>query len=345
LVPVNPGTGFATIGGAVANDVHGKNHDRVGSFGDHVEWFELALPTGEVVRVSQENHPELYAATIGGLGLTGVLLAVCFQMMRVPSPSVQVTERRIRNLDDFLERLEEARKTCSYSVGWIDALARGGSFGRGILETAEIADDGPPLRPRTQHAVPFDFPSWAMNPLSVTLFNAVYYRHVPAAGRERVVAMDRFLYPLDSLREWNRMYGKRGFYQFQCVLPDGESRDGLRQLLEEIVRLRSGSFLAVLKTLGGEGRGYLSFPLRGHTLALDFPRAGSADALLARLERITLEHGGRVYLAKDACLSRDGFAAMYPKLEAFREVLSDVDPNGRMVSDLSRRLGIREQAA
>ncbi len=342
LSPVSPGTGFATIGGALANDVHGKNHDRAGSFGDHVEWFDLALPSGEVVRVSEETHPRLFAATIGGLGLTGILLAICFRMARAPSPAVRVNERRMPNLDAFLEGLEEVRNRSTYSVGWIDALARGRRLGRGILEAADPASEGPPLVQRSQRRVPLDFPPWVMNPLTVKAFNELYYRRISPAGRARVRPVDRFFYPLDSLRDWNRVYGKRGFYQFQCVLPDARGREGLLRLLEEIIRLRSASFLAVLKTLGGDGRGYLSFPMRGYTLALDFPRRRSAEDLLVRLESITLDHGGRVYLAKDARLSAEGFAAMYPKLPAFRQVLNEIDPEGRMASNLARRLRIRE---
>lgn len=342
LVPVTPGTGFTTIGGALATDVHGKNHDCAGSFGNHVEWFDLALPSGEETRVSESTHPRLFRATIGGLGLTGILLAICFRMVRVPTPAVRVIERRMPNLGAFLEGLEEARNRYTYTVGWIDALARGRRLGRGILEAAEPAEKGPPLTRRSQRRVPLEFPSWCMNPLAIAAFNELYYRRIPPAGWERVRSVDRFFYPLDSLRDWNRLYGKRGFYQFQCVLPESHSLSGLLRLLEEIIRLRSASFLAVLKTLGGEGRGYLSFPMRGYTLALDFPRRQGADELLARLESITLDHGGRVYLAKDARLSAEGFAAMYPKLPAFRDVLNEIDPQCRMTSDLARRLRIRE---
>lgn len=344
LFPVSPGTGFVTIGGAVANDVHGKNHDRVGSFGDHVRWIDLMLPGGDVVRVSPEERPELFAATVGGVGLTGIMLAVCFTMRRVPSNAVVLREERIADLEGFLEAFERARESASYSVGWIDALARGASLGRGILETAEPAPAGIGAPPPRRLKVPWNLPGVALNSWSIGAFNQLYYRRVPAAGRERRVHLERFLYPLDSLLEWYRIYGRRGFYQFQCVLPDAGGRAGSRALLEAISDARSASFLAVFKTLGGEGRGYLSFPMRGYTLALDFPRRPGAKELMARLERITLDHGGRVYLAKDACLSAAGFAAMYPRLDAFRAVLEEIDPEGRMSSDMARRLGIRRPA-
>lgn len=343
LAPVTPGTAFATLGGAVANDVHGKNHDRMGSFGDHVAWLDLLLPSGETVRISPAARPELFAATIGGIGLTGIVVAVAFRMQRVPSPAVVVRERRIPDLDAFVAAFAEQRSRATYSVGWIDALARGRRLGRGILEVAEPAPAGTAVglgEPRARR-VPFDLPSLALGPRGVAAFNALYYRHVPAAGRERTVPYGRFLYPLDAIHDWNRIYGRRGFHQFQCVLPDESAAHGLRALLETVASARGASFLAVLKTLGGEGRGHLSFPVRGYTLALDFPRRPGIEALMTRLERLTLDHGGRIYLAKDACLSAAGFAAMYPKLGAFRAVLAEVDPEERMVSGMARRLGIR----
>lgn len=341
-VPVTPGTAFATIGGAVATDVHGKNHDRVGSLGDHLEWIDLLTADGETVRISPKERPELFAATIGGMGLTGIIVSLCFRMIRVPSGSVDMHERRIPDLDSFFEAFEEARRDAEYSVGWIDGLARGKRLGRGILETAAFAE-ADPAKPRKdkQRRVPVDFPGLALNALTVGAFNSGYYRRVPSSGRDQTLPAGQFFYPLDAVHDWNRIYGKRGFYQFQCVIPDASARDGIRRALEEISAARSASFLAVLKTLGGEGRGLLSFPMRGYTLALDFPRRAGTEVLLERLERIALDHGGRVYLAKDAVLSAEGFAGMYPRLDEFRAVLADIDPKGRFQSDMARRLGLR----
>ncbi|MCZ6678501.1 MAG: FAD-binding oxidoreductase [Candidatus Poribacteria bacterium] len=342
VVPVSPGTGFTTIGGAVANDVHGKNHDRSGSFGDHVRWIDLLLPSGEVVRISPESRPDLFAATIGGIGLTGIMLRVCFNMQRVPSNAVELREERMPDLDAFFATFERVRATATFSVGWIDALARGASLGRGILGTAELTPTGMPDRRAKRLRVPLDFQAFAINPRVVSEFNGWYYHRVPTGARERLVPLERFFYPLDAVLDWNRVYGRRGFYQFQCVLPDAASAVGIPRLLEEISCSRSASFLAVLKTLGSEGRGYLSFPIRGYTLALDFPRRPGTEELLARLERITLDNGGRIYLAKDSRLSPLAFEAMYPKLEAFRAVLDEIDPQARMRSDLARRLRIRQ---
>lgn len=341
-VPVTPGTAFASVGGAVANDVHGKNHDRRGSFGDHVVWLDLMVASGETVRISPAEEPELFAATIGGVGLTGVILRVAFRMDRVPSAFMRVREQRIPDLESYLSALAEARDSAAYSVGWIDALQRGARMGRGILETAEVAAEGGFAgEPERSLRVPFDFPAMALNHLTVRAFNEAYFRRVPAGGRERTLHAGRFFYPLDALRDWHRIYGRRGFRQFQCVIPDAEAAKGMQRLLETISAAGRGSFLAVLKTLGDEGRGHLSFPMRGLTLALDFPCSHGVSELMRRLERITLDHGGRIYLAKDSSLSAAGFRRMYPKLDRFADVLERWDPQGRFRSVMARRLCIR----
>ena len=346
LVPVSPGTAQVTLGGAVANDVHGKNHDRAGSFGDHVRWFDLLLPTGEVRRVTPEDDAELFAATIGGIGLTGVILTVCLRLRRVPSSRVRVSESRVADVDEFVDRFRAIWSTAEFSVAWVDALARGRSLGRGILEVGEFIDDGGfELAPVRQLSVPFAMPRGVMNAPAMRLFNEAYFRRVPAKGRTRTAPIDRFFYPLDSLANWNRMYGRPGFDQFQCVIPDEAAPSGLRRLLEAVTQPAGVSFLAVLKTLGSEGRGYLSFPMRGFTLTLDVPRRRSSAALFARLEAITFDHGGRVYLAKDAMLSAETFRRMYPRHGQFVDVLARVDPAGRMRSAMASRLGLRPRAA
>ncbi len=342
IVPVTPGTGFATIGGAVAMDVHGKNHDWAGSFGDHVLWLDLLLPSGQVVRVSPGERPELFLATIGGLGLTGVITAISMRLMHTPAQGVTVRETRVADLDAMLAELHQHRSTSTFSVAWIDAQAPARSLGRGIVEIADPAPEDSRFEtaPR-RRTMPKHVPSAFLNSVSVRLFNRWYSRRIAPEGRQRSLSFERFLYPLDSVLEWNRLYGRRGFFQFQCVLPDKDGPAGLKQLLETVAKSRRASFLSVLKTLGREGRGHLSFAQRGYTLALDFPRRSGTDVLLALLERVVLDHGGRVYLAKDAALSRHGFAAMYPKLDRFRAVLHEVDPEGRLTSDLARRLAIR----
>ncbi len=348
LVPVSPGTGFATLGGAVANDVHGKNHDRDGSFGDHILWLDLLLASGEQRRITPDSDPALFAATLGGCGLTGIITALGFRMVRVPSARMLMHERRVRDLDAFLQGLIEARSTARYAVGWIDGLAGGSALGRGILEladpaplsTATVGSD-PYARPRVrQKRVPITFPDFALNRWSVMAFNALYWRRVPRAGRERLVDIGAFLYPLDALLDWNRIYGARGFQQFQCVLPDAGARDGLVRMLTAIRKAGAASFLSVLKSMGRPGRGMLSFGQPGFSLALDLPRGTASDALLRDLERMTLDAGGRIYLAKDSALSAEGFARMYPRLEEFKAVLAEVDPQQRFASRMSQRLGL-----
>lgn len=342
MPPTSPGTASVTIGGAVANDIHGKNHDFVGSFGDHVQWLEILLPNGDIVRASPKDNRSLFEATIGGIGLTGLITAVCFKLIRVPSAIVLSKEQRIPDLDHFVDAFSElTADEMIYSVGWIDGLARGPALGRGILEVARPIPSTLKREIRKRRSVPFDFPKFAVSSWSVKAFNEIYFRHIPKQGRERQLPYNIFLYPLDAILEWNRIYGRRGFFQFQCVLPLEQSRDGLRKLLEEVTKSHAASFLAVLKTLGNSGIGHLSFPIKGFTLAFDFPKNPGVVEVLGRLETIVRDHGGRIYLAKDSCLSADGFAEMYPRAKDFRAVLEDIDPKGVMASDMSRRLGIR----
>lgn len=342
LYPVSPGTAYTTLGGAVACDVHGKNQESAGSFGDHVEWIDLLLPDGEVRRTAPHRDPELFAATVGGLGLTGIVLRLRLRLVRTPSGVLEVRSRRMPRLDDLIEGFEACREEAPFSAGWIDGLARGDGRGRGILETARFADEGDPPRPLGHGvAVPFDFPRGALNGVGMRAFNQLYYRRVPPDGRTRRIPLARHLYPLDAVREWNRTYGKRGFHQLQCVLPDRDAPSGLRRILEAATADGITPFLGVLKTFGREGRGHLSFPRPGYTLALDFPHREGTAAVLRRLHRITLEHGGRVYLAKDSALEPELFRAMYPRHPSFRAVLERVDPRERLSSDLARRLELR----
>jgi len=337
---VTPGTQFATIGGAIANDVHGKNHDRDGSFGDHLHWFDLVLPDGSVRRIDATSDPALFSATVGGIGLTGIIARASFQLKRVPSTRLLVGERRMSSLDAFLDALFDARTRSSYSVGWIDGVARGPRMGRGILETADHVEGPLRLTERRRIRMPCDLPARTINSATVGCFNRLYYRRVPRRGRTRLVDLERFFYPLDSILDWNRIYGRAGFAQLQCVIPDEESRRGVRSLLERVSASGRASFLAVIKTLGRSGRGCLSFPRPGVTLALDFPRSGDTTSLLHSLHDIALDHGGRVYLAKDSCLTAAHFRRMYPELPQLQAVLERIDPLRRMRSDMSARLDV-----
>ena len=341
VVPVSPGTSFATIGGAIANDVHGKNHDHAGSLGLHVNWLDLICADGSILRASMGQNQPQFLATIGGLGLTGIIAQVSINLDRIGTDSVVVQEHRITDLDDFMEQLATARAHARYSVGWIDLLKKGSGLGRGILETADLSSGIVGYRPRRRLRVPITLPGGVLNSQTVRIFNSLYYRRIPPAGRERVISYDQFTYPLDAIQDWNRIYGSRGFFQFQCVLPEEESSRGLQRLLDIITRAKAASFLAVLKTLGSPGIGLLSFPIRGFTLALDIPRKSGSLEIMQDLEKATLDHGGRVYLAKDAVLSSSGFRKMYPKIQQFAAMLEQLDPERRFQSDMAVRLGLR----
>ncbi|MDN3565826.1 FAD-binding oxidoreductase [Paeniroseomonas aquatica] len=337
IAPVSPGTGFVTLGGALANDVHGKNHHGLGSIGDHVAWFDLLLPDGRLLRVAEATDPDLFRATIGGIGLTGIITAICLRLAAVPSNALTVQRRRVANLDDFLQGFKDAAGT-AYSVGWIDALAQGAALGRGVLETAEASPHDGTFPSRKAKRFPIDAPGWLLNGLSVRAFNALYWRRASIVGQQTTASYAQFLYPLDAIEGWNRMYGKQGFRQFQCVVPFETGERALRRLLETIASAGAASFLAVLKVMGAQGRGMLSFGMPGYSLALDIPSRPGSEAVFAALERITRDAGGRIYLAKDSVMSSDGFNAMYSEAGAFRALRERIDPQRRLASDMSRRL-------
>ncbi len=344
FVPVSPGTQYVTLGGMVAADVHGKNQHVDGDFGHHVTRLRMRVASGELLWCSPEEHADLFFATIGGMGLTGHILEVEFSLRRIPSPWILAEDVRIPDIDAFLAGLAEAADRWPFTVGWIDCVARGGSLGRGVLMAGRWADASeaptrPPrdvLRPR----LPFDLPSWALGDLTVRAFNELYYRKAPRRPTQRIQHPEAFFYPLDVLRDWNRMYGRRGFIQYQCVLPRAAGARAVRRLLEELTNRGGASFLAVIKDFGMEGPGLLSFPMPGTTVALDLPMRGEATrALVDALDRVVLDEGGRIYLAKDALSRPEHFRAMEgARLERFREVRDRWDPRRRFRSALSVRL-------
>ncbi|HEV2264644.1 MAG TPA: FAD-binding oxidoreductase [Stellaceae bacterium] len=345
--PVTPGTKFVTLGGMLAADVHGKNHHKAGTIGDHVESLDLALADGRVVRCSRDENASLFAATLGGMGLTGIILSARLKLQRIETAYVRQETLRARDLDQIMD-LFEASRDWTYTVAWIDCLARGRDLGRALLYRGEHARSGElPARRRAAplavpvrrtRRMPVDFPAIMLNRWSVTAFNRLFYR----ASRlgTAIVDYDRFFYPLDTIHEWNRMYGG-GFVQYQCVLPKVASRAGLSALLGRIAAAGAGSFLSVLKLLG-PGRGMLSFPMEGYTLALDFPADPANLALLTELDAIVAAHGGRVYLAKDARIAAADFRRAYAGagLDEFAAVRNAVDPARKFASLQSRRLGL-----
>jgi decaprenylphospho-beta-D-ribofuranose 2-oxidase len=348
--PVVPGTKHVSIGGMIAADIHGKNHHRDGGFGDHVESLTLALPTGEAVHCSRRENTELLSATIGGMGLTGTILEATFQLRSIETGWMRQRTIVAPDLDGALTALRDT-SDATYTVAWIDCLARGRSLGRSLIFAAEHATqrDLEGLRPGADRypaskpgrlAVPFDLPSFTLNRLSVSAFNELYFRLGSAkAGYPFLVPWDPYFFPLDGIADWNRIYGRRGFVQYQCVVPTERAQPVLREILERISRQGTASFLAVLKQLG-PGHGMLSFPLEGVTLTLDLPVSDGVFPLLDELDERVVGSGGRLYLAKDARQSPATFEAGYPGLAPFREMRRTIGAAGRVASRLSARLGI-----
>jgi decaprenylphospho-beta-D-ribofuranose 2-oxidase len=347
---VTPGTKFVSLGGCVAADVHGKNHHRDGTLGNHVTEIELTLADGERRRCSPQQNKELFWATVGGMGLTGIITEVSLQLIPIESAYLVVQHHKAHNLDESLDLLEDRAFDDHYTVAWLDCLARSENFGRSVLTRghhATISDLPPevkePLKPkpRRQRNLPFDFPGWFLKPWTVSLFNQLYYFSQGAKKAPFLTTYERFFYPLDRLGNWNRMYGKRGFLQYQCVLPTAHARRGLQLLLQELARSGRASFLTVLKRLGAEGLGLLSFPTEGYTLTLDLPLSDPAlFPFLDRLDEIVLEHGGRIYLAKDTRVEAETFRAMYPRFAQWQQVKAQIDRHNRFSSDLARMLNM-----
>lgn len=337
LPPVMPGTGFATVGGGIAMDVHGKNHHSVGSFGCHVESITLMTPNGPK-RMTPKKDKGLFRATIGGLGQTGPILSAEIRMLKAKGDVMVVTERRVEGWDEFLSLLDSSDAT--YTVGWIDATARGDGLGRGILEEAETGGGLVPPAKRGKR-IPFDAPGFTLSPGVVRLFNAAYWRRVPTRGRTVVKPIDDFFFPLDKIRDWNRLYGKSGFHQFQCVVPVSAANE-LRQMLERIAGSGLASPLAVLKRMGPGRGGHMSFPMEGYTLAVDFPNRTAAARLIRELSDRTATAGGRIYFAKDALAQVQSVPAMYPEHAEWLKIVNKADPDGAYVTDLVRRLNLRD---
>lgn len=341
FLPVTPGTRFVTVGGAIASDVHGKNHHLDGSFCDHVIEMELLLGNGERVVTSPINEPELFHATCGGMGLTGVILKATFRMKPIRASAICETTIKACNLDSVLAAFEENAKS-TYSVAWIDCLARGRALGRSLLMLGEHAESGPlVVQSAKQRSIPFDMPAKLLNRGTVQLFNALYYGKVRQRPHTRQIPFEPYFYPLDALAHWNRLYGKPGFVQYQFVLPKEAGTRGLRTMLERIASSGRGSFLAVLKTFGKGNQNYLSFPMEGYTLALDFKAEPEVFELLADLDRHVLDNGGRIYLTKDARMSEATFKASYPNWQYFQAIRERYHALDKFASVQSRRLGLQ----
>jgi len=317
FLKVTPGTKLITVGGAIASDVHGKNHHIEGCFSECVEEFRIMTAKGEI-QVAKKGD-ELFLATCGGMGLTGVILDAKISLKRINSQYIRQTTIKTKNLQETFTAFEEY-KHLPYSVAWIDCLARDEEIGKCLLMVGDFADDGD-LRYKSGSKlnIPFNFPSFALNKLSVKAFNWLYYNKAPNGVSKQRVGIDTFFYPLDSIRNWNRIYGKNGFTQYQFILPKEGSFDGLQTILDKISKSGKGSFLAVLKLYGKENENYLSFPIEGYSLALDFKIEDGLFELLDELDKVVVEYGGRIYLTKDVRVTKETFEQGYSKIDKFRE--------------------------
>ena len=342
---VLPGTKFVTLGGAIAADVHGKNHHRDGSFRACVDWLEVMGPEGEVRRCSRQEDPALFDHTLGGMGLTGIVLRAALRLRPVETGWIRQTTVAAPSLAATMAALEAAEAT--YSAAWIDGFATGAGLGRGLVMLGEhtLRADLPPglpafpAAPRRRLSVPMDLPHFALNRPGLRAANALYYRTGARKAGGRLVGWDGHFHPLDALHGWNRLYGRRGLVQFQCVLPPARAEPGLAALLAETAGAGGGAFLAVLKRLGPQESAF-SFPMEGYTLALDFPANERTLALLDRLDAIALAHGGRFYLAKDGRMSAATLRASDPRVEGFRAFREARGLTGRFRSAQSERLGL-----
>ena len=350
FVPVTPGTRYVTVGGAIGSDIHGKNHHVSGSFCRHVSSFDLLLADGTVRTVTREGDADLFYATTGGMGLTGVVTAATVHLLPVRTSLMSVDTERATDLDDLMARLTETDHKYRYSVAWIDLLAKGASMGRAVLTRGEHAEpdqlspaqrrDPLAFRPGTLPAAPRFLPGGLLRPATVGLFNELWYRRAPRERRGEIQKLSAFFHPLDGVPEWNRVYGPGGFLQYQFVIGLDQEQT-LRRIVERISRSQCPAFLAVLKRFGEGDPGWLSFPTEGWTLALDIPTGmPGLGALLNELDDLVASAGGRIYLAKDSRLRPESMADLYPRLQDFRRLRAELDPAGLFTSDLARRLDL-----
>ena len=344
---VNPGTKFVTLGGAIANDVHGKGHHVDGSFANCVESFTLLLADGNIVTASREENKDLFWGCFGGLGLLGIILTATIRLQKIETTYYKQRAIKVANLDELLAAFEQYDQEYHYSVSWVNPKARGAQLGQGVLTVgnqATLADlDGVyrkhPLKLHQPQrlGVPFFLPNFSLNPVTLTVLNQAIYRM--QSNARPIVHYDKFLFPLDFIHHWNRGYGKRGFVQYQFVVPIEQGAQSVRAILETIAASPCLPFLNVLKKMG-PGHGLLSFPQEGYTFAIDFPVTSELRNLTRRLDRMVLEAGGRIYLGKDALLAKESFQAMYPQHKAWLALKEKYDPDNQFASAIARRLGL-----
>jgi len=339
FLPVVPGTQFVTLGGAVAADIHGKNHHHDGCFSEFVEELLLFIPGKGLICTSRKENPELFYATCGGMGLTGIILEVSLRLKQVPSAFIKQTTLLLSGLEEILEAFEEYQQA-HYTVSWVDCSAKD-PFSRAVLFIGEHAEDAPlkTLSPKSK-GIPFTPPVSLIHPWSIRLFNRLYYRRALRRPQTSLVSIEEFFFPLDKWHNWNRLYGPKGFLQYQFVVPKAEGLYALREIARELKKTGLSSSLAVLKLFGPENKNLLSFPMEGYTLALDFPYSEERLKLLERLDQIVLESRGRFYLAKDARLKASVFEKGYPQIDRFRYLREKLGLQTKLQSLQSQRLNL-----
>ena len=324
FLAVTPGTKFVTIGGAIANDVHGKNHHRNGTFGTHVRAFELWRSSQERLICSASQNQELFKATIGGLGLTGLIMWAEIQLVRIPTPFLDVEYVKFKGLADFIQLAKSSDKDFEHTVAWVDCSAQGSALGRGVFMRGNYAADtlGTETPKSKAITVPVDAPNWLLNRTTVRMFNEVYFRKHPVFSQKKVF-YDGYFYPLDAIENWNRMYGKRGFFQYQFVIPVDQALDATTEILQQVSNAGSASFLSVMKIFGDKApAGMLSFPKSGITVAMDMANQGAKTlTLLDGLDKVVLKAGGRLYPAKDSRMSAAVFKEFYPNWQEFSKFI------------------------
>lgn len=341
FLPVTPGTRFVTVGGAIASDVHGKNHHVDGTFSQHVIEIRMVLGNGEEIAASPTQNSDLFYATCGGMGLTGIITSATIKLKPIKCSLINETTIKTQDLEAALHAFED-NSSATYSVAWIDCLAKGKSLGRSLVMLGEHADGGDLIVPESKVlSVPIDMPSSLLNRATIGAFNSLYYNRVNHKNQIRTVQYQSFFYPLDKVAHWNRLYGKSGFTQYQFVLPKEAGVAGMSKILERIAVSGRGSFLAVLKAFGKANRNLLTFPREGYTLALDFKVEPAVLELLEELDRLVLNLGGRLYLTKDARMSEATFKASYTNWQQFESVRGRYHAIGKFASLQSQRIGLK----
>jgi len=353
FVPVTPGTRFVTLGGAIAADIHGKNHHRDGTFGQHVHSMTVLLSSGDIVDLDRTTNPDWFWATVGGMGLTGVVLDATIDLIPIATPQIEVTTTRCAHIDELFSLMsnEESDNRYRYSVAWVDMLAKKNAFGRGVLtrgdhslvadEKSDTSDKRTAYDPKTRVAIPRVFPNGVLNTATIRAFNELWFRKAPKDSTTALESITSFFHPLDGVRNWNYMYGSRGFLQYQCVVPI-DSAPVITEIIAMMQKARLPTFLAVLKRMGKENPGMLSFPMEGWTLAVDIAVGSERiESALRDIDEVVIAAGGRHYLAKDAHMARSVLHRGYPRIKEWQVIQRQMDPAGLWTSDLARRLQLQ----